>query len=149
MNQSSLFRRAQHLVAENFSGQKSFWKLSSIHAPTPKLPSVSLRFVPPGAKQNKSNHSSLWQHFRYLNKVIMYPQSILFSKVYILKSFLNVAHIPGPSVSWLSLWHPGLKTRTQSVAEHQRQRSTCYLCRVFISEAGSFFVLKLIMCLIK
>lgn len=77
------------------------------------------------------------------------PPEHLFSKLYILKSFLDRAHIPGPSMSWLSLWHPGLKTLTQSVAEYREQRSTCYLCWVFIIVVGSLFVLKLIKGMIK
>ena len=48
VNQSSLFRGAQHLVAETFSSQKPFWRLRSICSPSLKPPSVSLFCTPWG-----------------------------------------------------------------------------------------------------
>lgn len=70
-----------------------------VSLPLPQVSAISPCFVPPGAKQDESNPSASRQCFRYLNKVIMSPQSILFSKWHILRSFLHRSCMQGPSIS--------------------------------------------------
>lgn len=125
-----LFWGAQDLVAETFRARylSLDWAAFSL-PPYSFYPSVPVSY-PPGAKR-ESKHSSSWQCFRYLNKVIMCLQSILFYTRYSLRSFLHVAYIPGSSMSWLSVWRPGLKTLTPSMEEYRGQRTTCDLHCVF------------------
>lgn len=51
--------RSTRSSGQDLSGQIPF-RPSSILSPSLKFPSISPSFVPPGAKQNKPNHSS-WQ----------------------------------------------------------------------------------------
>lgn len=109
---------SEHEIHDRDSlGHTSFLRRSSTLSPSLRFLSISSSFVPPGANQDESNHSCSWQRFRYLNKVIVFPQSILFSKQSVLRSSLHAVCIPGPSVSWLAVWCPiwhSLQRNTES-----------------------------------
>ena len=139
---------SEHEIRDRDSlGHTCFLRQSGTLSPSLRFLSISPGFVPPGANQDESHHSCSWQRFRYLNKVVVFPQSILFSKQSVLRSSLHAVCIPALQCPDGSV----TPNMTQSRAEHREQRAACdpYSVHQYGKQTGEFCMWNLTQCVIK